>query len=147
LLRRHLLTGTVAKARFIPYFRENTTPEALPDVLDPELRPYLPLDFCVLGMGTDMHTASIFPGADRLAEALSPDCPHIVLPMRAPGAPEPRLTLTLPVLRNATEIHLLITGPEKLATLNEARTIGDWQKAPVQAVLQRENNVHVHHAN
>lgn len=146
LLNLHLLTGNVARARFIPYYREDTTPDDLPDVLDPVLAPYLPLDFCVLGMGADMHTASIFPGADRLSEALSLDGSHIVLPMRAPGAPEPRLTLTAPVLRAAGEIHLLITGPEKLAALDAAQNINDWQKAPVLAVLQREHNVHVHYA-
>lgn len=146
LLNRHLLTGNVAGAQFIPYYREDTTPDELPDVLDPVLAPYLPLDFCVLGMGADMHTASIFPGADRLSEALSLDGKHIVLPLRAPGAPEPRLTLTAPVLRAAGEIHLLITGPEKLAALDMAQEINDWQKAPVLAVLQREHDVHVHYA-
>jgi 6-phosphogluconolactonase len=146
LLRAHLLTGTVAKATFIPYYREHTTPDDLPDVLDPELTPCLPLDVCVLGMGADMHTASIFPGADRLSEALSPDVPHVILPMRAPGAPEPRLTLTAPVLRGAGEIHLLITGPEKLAALEKAQTLNDWQKAPVLAVLDRDHDVHVHYA-
>lgn len=146
LLKQHLLTGNVEKATFIPYYRNDTSPDGLPDVLDPVLTPHLPLDFCVLGMGADMHTASIFPGADRLSEALSLDGKHIVLPMRAPGALEPRLTLTAPVLRAAGEIHLLITGPEKLAALNEAQNLNDWQKAPVLAVLQREHDVHVHYA-
>lgn len=146
LLKQHLLTGKVAKAAFIPYYREDTSPDDLPDVLDPVLAPHLPLDVCVLGMGADMHTASLFPGADRLSEALSPDGSHIVLPMRAPGAPEPRLTLTAPVLRAARQVHLLITGPEKLAALEEAQNLNDWRKAPVLAVLQRENDVHVHYA-
>lgn len=146
LLHQHLLVGNVAKATFIPYYREDTTPDDLPYVLDPVLAPFLPLDFCVLGMGADMHTASIFPGADRLSEALSLDGSHVVLAMRAPGAPEPRLTLTAPVLRGAGEIHLLITGPEKLAALEKAQTLNDWQKAPVLAVLDREHDVHVHYA-
>jgi len=146
LLMQHLLVGNVAKATFIPYYRQDTTPDELPGVLDPVLAPYMPLDFCVLGMGADMHTASIFPGADRLSEALSLDGSHIVLPMRAPGAPEPRLTLTAPVLRGAGEIHLLITGPEKLAALDAAQELDDWQKAPVLAVLQREHDVHVHYS-
>ncbi len=146
LLHENLLIGPVAAATFVPYYRADATPDTLPAVLDPILAPYLPLDFCVLGMGTDMHTASIFPAADRLAEALSPDCKHAVLPMRAPGAPEPRLTLTAPVLRGAGEIHLLIAGPAKLQALEQAQTIDDWQQAPVQAVLQRDTDVHVHYA-
>lgn len=146
LLRENLLIGPVAAATFVPYYRDDATPDTLPDVLDPILAPYLPLDFCVLGMGADMHTASIFPEADRLAEALSPDCSHALLPMRAPGAPEPRLTLTAPVLRGATEIHLLITGPAKMEALTQAQGITDWQQAPVQSVLQRDGHMHVHYA-
>lgn len=146
LLRENLLLGPVAEATFVPYYRDDATPDTLPDVLDPILAPYLPLDFCVLGMGTDMHTASIFPEADRLAEALSPDCKHALLPMRAPGAPEPRLTLTAPVLRGATEIHLLLTGPAKMDALEQAQKLTDWELAPVQSVLQRDGHMHVHYA-
>jgi 6-phosphogluconolactonase len=40
--------------------------------LEDALRPHLPISVLLLGMGADMHTASLFPGADRLAEALGP---------------------------------------------------------------------------
>ena len=53
----------------------------------------LPISVLLLGMGVDMHTASLFPDADRLNEALSLEAP-ILLPMRAKGANEPRVTLT-----------------------------------------------------
>ena len=61
----------------------------------------LPADLVVLGMGDDGHTASWFPGADNLAEAIDPAARALVAPMRAPGAPEPRLTLTGRVILRA----------------------------------------------
>jgi 6-phosphogluconolactonase len=88
-----------------------------------------------------MHTASLFPGADRLAEALAPDAP-VLLPMRAEAAGEPRITLTAPVLAGAMHIHILITGAEKRAAVERAAGM-DPLEAPVAAVLK---NATVHWA-
>jgi 6-phosphogluconolactonase len=94
----------------------------------------LPVDVALVGMGTDGHVASIFPGGDHLAEALAADAPP-VLPMQAPGAPEPRITLTLPVLREAFALHLLITGADKRAMVEGARG-ADPMDLPVAALLK-----------
>jgi len=87
----------------------------------------------VLGMGPDMHTASLFPGADRLADALAPDAP-ILMPMRAEAAGEPRITLTAPVLAAAQNIHILILGAEKRAAIERAAGLSALE-APVRVVL------------
>ena len=97
------------------------------------LEPHLPITLLLLGMGADMHTASIFPGADRLEEALSRNAPLLV-PMRAPGAPEPRVTLSAHVLNGALRKHVLIFGNEKRAALQAARGKPAHQ-APINAVL------------
>jgi 6-phosphogluconolactonase len=101
--------------------------------LEDGLRPHLPISVLLLGMGADMHTASLFPGADRLDDALSPSAP-LLLPMRAEAAGEPRVTLTAPVLKGAFHTHILITGPEKRAALDRALTLPPHE-APVRAVL------------
>jgi 6-phosphogluconolactonase len=92
-----------------------------------------PLTVVLLGMGADMHTASIFPGADLLEDALSPEAPPL-LPMRAPGAPEPRMTLTAPVLNGALSKHLLIFGTEKREALERAVKLKPHE-APIAAIL------------
>lgn len=141
LLRDRLLRGRAAQARLIPLYAPAETPETMLPALEDGLRPHLPISVLLLGMGADMHTASLFPGADRLDEALSPQAP-ILLPMRADAAGEPRVTLTAPVLKAAFNIHLLITGTEKRAALERAQGLSPHE-APVRAIL---DNATVHWA-
>ncbi|SHI29720.1 6-phosphogluconolactonase [Wenxinia saemankumensis] len=132
LIRERLLTEKAARARYLPLRADTGQPEEALDGLAAAIAPHLPLNVLLLGMGADMHTASIFPGADRLGDALSGD--DLLVPMRAPGAPEPRVTLSARVLRDAMSTHVLIVGPEKREALERARRLPP-EEAPVAAVL------------
>ncbi len=134
LLRDRLLREAAAAARLVPLYLPAETPEDRLEEIAEGLRPELPLSVLLLGMGADMHTASIFPGADRLEDALNGA--DLVVPMRAPGAPEPRVTLTARVLREAMSTHIVIKGAEKREALERARHLKP-EEAPVAAVLRR----------
>jgi 6-phosphogluconolactonase len=97
----------------------------------------LPADLVVLGMGDDGHTASWFPNAEGLAEAIDPAARALVQPISAPGAAEPRLTLTGRVILRARNIALQIEGPGKLATLAKAFEDGPTEAMPIRAVLRQ----------
>ncbi|WP_298433393.1 6-phosphogluconolactonase [uncultured Jannaschia sp.] len=133
LLKRSLLTGKAAAAVHVPLVNDAATPEEGIPVLEAGFEGELPISLLLLGMGTDGHTASLFPGGDRLADGLAPDAP-LLLAMRADGAPEPRVTLTAPVLKSAMETHLLIMGDEKRRVLDAARS-ADQMDMPVAAFL------------
>lgn len=132
LIKQRLLTNRASAATYVPLYTGTETPEEALDDLESSLAPVLPVSVMLLGMGADMHTASIFPGADRLTDALQSDVS--VMPMRAPGAPEPRLTLTAKVLRGAIKRHIVITGEEKRAALERAQHLSA-DEAPIAAVL------------
>src|SRR6056297_2827265 len=70
LIRERLLVGRAAAATYIPLYAPAETPEEVIDDLADAIRPEMPISILLLGMGADMHTASLFPGADRLADAL-----------------------------------------------------------------------------
>jgi len=135
LVRENLLQGTAAAARFEPLYTSAADPESgLAQVAQRVGELPLPFDAVVLGLGLDGHTASWFPHADRLAEALDPRGTAQVLPMRAAGAGEPRMTLTLPVLAAARHLYLHIEGAEKQALFR--RIVGGAAASPLSALLE-----------
>lgn len=141
LIRARLLAGPAARARFRPLYVESATPEqALPGLIE-AVAPLLPLNVLLLGMGADLHTASLFPGAPELEAALDAHAPPLAV-IRPDGAPEPRVTLTAPALGGALSTHVVITGADKRAALERARRL-PLDEAPVHAVL---TNATVHWA-
>lgn len=141
LLHARLLCGPAAKAKLVPLYAPAAQPEDQLAALAEGLAPHLPISVLLLGMGADMHTASLFPGADLLTQALAADAPPLMA-LRAEAAGEPRVTLTAPVLQAAEAIHILITGAEKRAAIERARDLPPEQ-APIHAVL---DNATVHWA-
>ena len=141
-LRRHLLINRAASAHFIGM----KTPASSADLglADIEKR-YAVLsdtpDVCLLGMGADGHTASLFPGAQGLSHALRSDvgrCAAIVAnPSDVVGHYRQRVTLTLGYLNAAAQQFLVISGPEKRAVYERARQGRDVATMPVRGVLHQ----------
>lgn len=132
LLRRHLLTNRAAGAQYIDLFTGDPSPEAAVEALAQAIRPQLPLTVLLLGMGTDMHTASLFPGTDEAVQGLASDAPLVMAVNSIQD--EPRVTLTAPALQKAIHSHLMITGADKRAALEMAQNL-DPRDAPIRAFL------------
>ncbi|SHE42776.1 6-phosphogluconolactonase [Ruegeria intermedia] len=133
LIRERLLTNRAAAAEFVPLFIPGKSPEDILPEIEALIVPVLPLSVLVLGMGDDMHTASLFPGMAGLDAALDGDAPPLTV-ARPQSQPEPRITLTAPVLNGALSKHLVIFGPKKRDALERAMSLPP-EEAPIAAVL------------
>ncbi len=88
------------------------------------------LDILTLGVGADGHTASLFPHDVALRE-------HQALVTAVAPAPgrEARLSLTFPVLLNASNVFVVASGSEKSKPLERAwAAYGDENETPLRSL-------------
>ena len=89
-----------------------------------------PFDLVLLGMGTDGHTASLFPGTDLAGEAS-----RWVVSQYVPAIAANRVTMTPRLLNAARHVMFLVAGTEKAdalaLVLDGAR---DPQRLPAQMI-------------
>lgn len=132
LVKDRLLVNRAAAANYLPLYAPADEPEHAVEGLELAIEQRLPISVLILGMGADMHTASLFPGSDDLNAALHGE--RILYPVRAEGIPEPRVTLSARVLNGAIAKHLVIVGKEKRDALERARHLKP-EEAPIAAFL------------
>ena len=122
LVNHVLRQNKATEAKFISLYNGMVSPyEAETDINNRLQQLSLPFDVVILGMGEDGHTASFFPQAANLPNALFTE--HKCCAITPPSAPYQRMTLTLPTLLNTKRLFLHITGEKKRKVLNKAMSI------------------------
>lgn len=91
-------------------------PQKAAQFYEPLVRQALPFDLVLLGLGSDGHTASLFPNRPDQEESLVQAVSH------APKAPLERVTLSAAALSQSQEILVLVSGMEK------RKALGAWQR-------------------
>ncbi len=139
LVRSHLLKAKAAAATFVGLKNEAATASAGEHACEQALKKVpRPFDVLIMGMGADGHTASLFPGAAKLAQATDLRATQACMGIAPLNAPHERMTLTLPAILDAGQIFLHITGPNKKDVLAQARTDGSPEKMPIRYILRQQ---------
>ena len=139
LIKRDLLTGPAAAARFVPLYSPAVTVDRAAALAAHALAAEGGrLDAVLLGMGEDGHICSMFRDSPTLRTLLSPTLPPTVLGVpagRDGAAPSlERLSINLPYLIGARRVVLALTGAAK-RTVFEREAAGDPNTQPIAALL------------
>ena len=106
-----------------------------------QLQRHLPggrLDFVLLGMGTDGHTASLFPHTPAASEAER----WVAVSEGPTVVPPSRVTMTYPLLNASREVAVLVTGQKKAATWRRVEAGGSSAaELPVLGVLPTDGGL------
>ncbi len=95
-------------------------------------------DCIILGIGTDGHTASIFPGQTNLLT--DPRC-YVV--SRHPQSEQKRITMTGSLILNAKTIFVPVLGDEKTAILHKIINSAENTTLPAAYILKNASEITV----
>lgn len=139
LMKRSLLTGPAAAARFVPLYSPQVTIDRAAAVAAHALAAEGGrIDAALLGMGEDGHICSMFPENPALKSLLSPALRPTVFGVAAgrDGMPPSleRLSINIPYLTGARRVILALTGAKKREVF-EQEAAGDPNTRPIAALL------------
>lgn len=147
-IQDNLIQNKAASAKFFGLKTNHPSVEAGLKSAEAQFKKvHRPFDVCVMGMGSDAHTASWFPNSKGLDAALSLDNHDLLCAVDADGAPVAgdhphRITLTLRAVLDSHIVVLFIPGDAKRAVFDAAPTQA-LSDAPVQALLRAGPKLHV----
>ena len=143
LVRQHLIKNKASKVNFVP-IKNNTKSAKDGQILCQQSFQKIkqPFDVVVLGMGTDGHTASLFPCAEELNDAMNPNNSEGYVMTSPTTALYERISLTYKAISSAKNIILHLNGSHKLKVLELAMTHKNAEKMPIYAFLEETLSIY-----
>jgi 6-phosphogluconolactonase len=123
MIRRTLFAdGIPANHQFLDFRTEVGEPAAIAADFERRWRDFAieKIDCCLLGIGDDGHTASLFPGTAALEET-----ERIAMEVFVPRLNAWRLTTTMPVIRGASRRFVMAAGDAKVEVLRRVAARDD----------------------
>lgn len=141
-IKKHLQKHAAAQSNFIGMVYNLDDENANLSEVNKKYRPFFErIDFSLLGMGNDGHTASLFPG-DSVSERLIKSTEKGVFNTKAPIAPIPRITCSKELLLSSEALALMIQGENKYKVLNSALT----HDLPITPFIKDSNRLKIYYS-
>ena len=99
------------------------------------------IDFTILGMGEDGHTASLFPG-DKESEELMNTSNIGIFSTKSPSFPYNRITCSKELIANSNYIALFINGETKFNVLKNSKET----QVPISYFVKNSKNMEIYYS-
>ena len=138
LIKTNLLQNRAQSATFIPLVMNSLdADENLKLVRAAFSDQNNPSSLVVLGLGTDGHTASLFPDAPELDHGIDLNSEEDLIITNPQTAPHQRITFTRRALLNTNRLILHCYGTEKALILKNAGKKRDYHIYPIAAFIDQ----------
>lgn len=138
LVKTTLLQDKASKATFVGMYEENCEAEEAEQLCSQKIKEKLfPFDVVILGMGTDAHTASLFPHNVKLEQAFDLESEALCVAIEPTTAPYMRMSLTRKALLSAEHLYLHFEGKEKQAVYAEVVAGDDSYAMPIRSIVNQ----------
>lgn len=136
MIRANLLQDKAAAAEFHPLVTEQGKPLSEDQIAALQVKFSAPFAISLLGMGEDGHTASLFPDALEIEDAIIGD--DFCYQLSPAHLKQKRISLSASVLINSSRIILLMYGDRKRQLFEAAKSPGDAFDLPVRVLLHQQ---------
>jgi len=147
-VKTYLLQDRAKKAKFVGLFIDGKSAKQAEEECSMIVREKLqPIDILILGMGSDGHTASLFPNNPKLKEGFDLENEKCCISIKPEFAPHMRMSLTRSAILSAKHLYLHFESEEKLKVYQKALKTDDIDSFPIGSILhQDKKDIEVYYA-
>jgi 6-phosphogluconolactonase len=143
LIKASLIQNKASKAKFTGMVYDTTDLDKNSDLAIEQNKVFYDETACVLlGMGTDGHTASLFPNDENSLPGLQKESDNDPLVCTySPNEPKQRISFTISSLLNTKRLFLYFTGAEKMKVFSDAKTHDQPATLPISSFIHQQQKV------
>ena len=140
MIKNTLLQGKASKAKFIGLVYDTTDLDKNTELALKQNKPFMEGISCVLlGMGSDGHTASLFPNDECSTNSLvEKKNPKPLIITNSPAKPKVRISYTKEPLLNTKKLFLYFSGDEKMKVFSQAKRYNDPKVTPISSFIHQK---------
>jgi len=140
MIKSTLIRGKASKAKFIGLvYNTNNLEDNLEIALVQNQIFFEGISCVLLGMGSDGHTASLFPNDESSTKSLvEKKNPKPLIVTNSPAAPKVRISYTKEQLLNTKKLFLYFCGDKKMNVFSQAKMHNQPEVTPISSFIHQK---------